>query len=176
MQAQQGRDEPAQRRQEHEGLVGAPGAAVAAAEAQAGPVEDVAAAGPAELVDEQAEGDEPADGEGEVGGPVDEAGGEGEQPEQGEEEGEAGDDLGVDEAAELPGGLVGVVEVVAGDACDDGPEDELERGRKGELAGSLERGGCRRWWTYLGQAEYHVEYVCQDGHLDGFMQREIHNG
>lgn len=125
VQAQQGRDEPADGGQEGEGLVGLPGAAAGAAEAQAAPVEGVAAARAAELVDEQAEGDEPAGGQGEVGGPVDEAAGEGEQPEQGEQDGQARDDLGVDEAAELPGGLAGVVEVVARDACDDGREDQL---------------------------------------------------
>lgn len=127
-QAQQGRDEPADGGQEGKGLVGAPGAAAGAAEAQAAPVEGAAAADAAELVDEQAERGEPAGRQDEVGGPVGEAAREGEQPQQREQDGQAGDDLGVDEAREVPRGVVRVVEVVARDAGDDGGEDELRQG------------------------------------------------
>lgn len=104
VQADDGRDEPADGRQEGKGLVGLPGAAVVAPEPEAAPVEGVAA-GAAEPVDEQAEGGEPAEGEEDVGRPVDEGPREGEEPEEGEEDREASDDLDKDEAAERPGGL-----------------------------------------------------------------------
>lgn len=99
--AQQGRDQPADGAQESKGLVRLPGAAVAAAQAEAGPVKGVAAAA-AEPVDNQAEDGEPGEREHQVGRPVDEAAGKGEEPDDGEQDGEAGDDLGEDEAAELP--------------------------------------------------------------------------
>ena len=58
---------------------------------------------------------------------MDERAGEGEQPDDGEEDGQAGNDLGVDEAAQLPGRrALGVVEVLAGETCDDGRECQLE--------------------------------------------------
>lgn len=98
MQTQQGRDQPANSAQKRKRLIRLPGPAVGAAEAQTGPVKGVATAA-VEPVDEQTKGDEPGDGEDEVGGPVDEAAGEGEEPDDGEEDGEAGDDFGVDEAA-----------------------------------------------------------------------------
>lgn len=120
-----GRDEPADGRQEGEGLVRLPGAAVGAAQPEAAPVEG-AAAGAAEEADEQAEGGEPAGGEDDVGGPVCEGAGEWEQPEEGEQDGQAGDNLDEDEAAQGPGGpAVLGVQVVAGDACDDGREGQL---------------------------------------------------
>lgn len=161
-QAQQGRDQPADGGEEGKGLVGLPAAAVDAAEADAAPVEGVAA-GVAEVVDEEAEGGEPAGGQQEVYGPVDEAAGEGEQPEQGEKDGQSGDDLGVNEAGELPGRLVVVchVEVVTGDTRDDGGEDQLEVERQykhirgGRLEGKLE---C----AYLRCAEEGVDQVCEN--------------
>lgn len=99
--ADQGRDEPADGRQEGEGLVGLPRAAVVAAEAEAAPVKGVAAAA-AEPVHQQAEDGEPAERDDEVDGPVDEAAGEGQQPQERQQDGEAGDDLGVDEAPQCP--------------------------------------------------------------------------
>lgn len=95
--AQQRRDKPADGAQKGKRLVGLPGAAVCAAEPEAGPVKSVAA-GAAEPVDEQTERDEPSDGEHEVCGPVDKAARKGEQPDDGEEDGEAGHYFGVDEA------------------------------------------------------------------------------
>lgn len=68
------------------------------------PVEGGAAA-VAEPVHEQAEGGEPADGEEDIGGPVDKRAREGQQPEEGQQNGQAGDDLDKDEAAQGPGGL-----------------------------------------------------------------------
>lgn len=123
--AQQGRDEPADGRQESKGLVGLEGAAVVAAQADAAPVEGVAAAA-AEPVHEQAEDGEPGERDDEVDGPVDEAAGEGEQPEERQQDGNAGDDLGVDEPAQGPGRLPSAgVQVVSGDTCDDGSKGQL---------------------------------------------------
>lgn len=99
--AQRGRNQPANSRQESKGLVGLPGATVGTAQTKTAPVKSVAAA-VAQPIDEEGEGDKPADGDDEIGGPVDERPGEGEQPDDGEENGKGGDDLGVDEAAEGP--------------------------------------------------------------------------
>lgn len=129
VQTQQRRHEPANGAQKRESLIRLPGATVGAAEAQAGPVKGAATAA-VEPVDEQAKGDEPGDGEDEVGGPVDEAAGKGEEPDDGEEDGETGDDFGVDEAAEVPAGIVGLVEVVACDTGDDGGKDQLGKRKK----------------------------------------------
>lgn len=96
--ANQCRDEPADGGQEGKGLVSLPRAAVVAPQADAAPVKGAAAAA-AEPVDQQAEDGEPGERDDEVDRPVDEATGEGEQPEEGQQDGEAGDDLGIDEAA-----------------------------------------------------------------------------
>lgn len=58
---------------------------------------------------------------------MDEATGKGEHPDDGEEDGQAGDDFGVDEAAELPAGLVaaGQGKVVACDTGGNGGKDQL---------------------------------------------------
>lgn len=128
MQTKQRRHEPANGTQKRKSLIRLPGSTVGAAEAQARPVKGAATAA-IEPVDEQAKRDEPGDGEDEVGGPVDEAAGKGEEPDDGEEDGQAGDDFGVDEAAEVPAGFVGLVEVVACDTGDDGRKDQLRRER-----------------------------------------------
>lgn len=123
--AQKGRDEPADGRQEREGLIGLPGAAVVAAEAESAPVKGVAAAA-AEPVHEQAEDGEPGERDDEINGPVDEAAGEGEQPEERQQDGDAGDHLGVDESAQGPGRLPPAgVQVVSSDTCDDGRKGQL---------------------------------------------------
>lgn len=123
--SQQRRDEPADGTKEGESLVRLPGATVGATEAQTGPIKGAATAA-VKPVDEQTKGDEPGDGEDEVGRPVDEAAGKGEEPDDGEEDGQAGDDFGVDEAAECPAGLVvGLVEVVACDTRDNGGKHQL---------------------------------------------------
>ena len=126
--AQDGRDQPADGRQEAECNVGLPlVAAIIAVDVDAGPVKDVAARA-VQPVNEQAECDEPADGQHEVDRPVDEAAGEGEQPDYSEQDGQAGNDLGEDEAALVPGGgAVDGVEVVACEAGGDGGEGELFR-------------------------------------------------
>lgn len=98
VQAQQRRDQPANSAQKRKSLIRLPGPAVGTTEAQARPVKGAATAA-IEPVDEQTERDEPGDGEDEIGGPVDEAPREREEPNDGEEDGEAGDDFGVDEAA-----------------------------------------------------------------------------
>lgn len=107
-------------------------------DAEGAPVEGVAT-GVAEVVDEEAERGEPAGGQHQVHGPVDKAAGEGEQPEEGEQEGQGGDDLGIDEAGELPRrlGVVCLVEVMTGDTCDNRGEDQLEAKYQ-----YMERGGC----------------------------------
>lgn len=163
IEAEHGRDEPADGGQEGEGLVGLEGAAVVAAEADAAPVEGVTAAA-VEPVHHQAEGGEPAGRDDEVDGPVDEAAGEGEQPEEGEQDGQPGDDLGVDEAAQGPGRLSFVgVQVVSGYTCDDARKDQLQRGS----ASSLEYGlSGVRIGPYLRQAQYHGNEIGQD-HGDG---------
>lgn len=102
--AKHGRDEPADGRQEREGLVGLPGAAIVAAEAKAAPVEGSAAAA-AEPVHQETKDGEPGGRDDEVDRPVDEAAGEGEQPEDRQQDGDARDDLSVNEAAECPGRL-----------------------------------------------------------------------
>ena len=123
--AQDGRDQPQDGTEEGERLVGLPGRAVVVAETDVAPVEG-ATTGVAEPVDDQAEGDEPADRDDEVSWPVNEAAAEGEQPDDGQEDGQAGDDLGVDEATQLPGrGTLGIVQVLAGEASDDGCEGQL---------------------------------------------------
>lgn len=104
VEADDGRGEPEDGRQEGKGLVGLPGAAVVPPKPEVAPVERTAAAS-AEPVDEQAERGEPGDREEDVGRPVDEGAREGQQPEQGEQDREAGDYLDIDEAAEIPGGL-----------------------------------------------------------------------
>jgi hypothetical protein len=81
-----------------------------------------------EPADEQSERDEPSDADDEVGGPVDEGPAEGEQPDDGEEDAEPGHDVCVDEAALVPGRhALGEVQVVRGDAQDNGGEDELRQ-------------------------------------------------
>lgn len=123
--AEQRGDEPQDGAEEGKGLIGLPGGAVVVTEADVAPVEG-GAAGVAEPVDDEAESDEPADGDDEVGRPVDEAAAEGEQPDDGQEDGDAGDHLGIDEAAQLPGrGALGVVQVLAGEASDDSCEGQL---------------------------------------------------
>lgn len=127
--AQQRRYQPANSGQERKRLIGLPGAAVGAAQAESAPVERVAAA-VAEPVDQETKGNEPADGDDEVGRPVNEGPREGEQPDDRQQDGQGRDDLGVDEAAEGPRGLVVLgVEIMACDASDDGCEDELNEGR-----------------------------------------------
>ena len=117
--------EPQDGAEEGKGLISLPGRAVVVAETNIAPVEG-GTAGVAEPVDDEAEGDEPADGDDEVSWPVNEAAAEGEQPDDGQDDGQAGDDLGVDEAAQLPGrGTLGVVQVLAGEASDDGCESQL---------------------------------------------------
>lgn len=98
VQTQQRRDQPANSAQERKRLIRLPRPTVGTTEAQVRPVKGAATAA-VEPVDEQTERDEPGDGEDEVGGPVDEASGKGKEPDDGEEDGEAGDDFGVDEAA-----------------------------------------------------------------------------
>ena len=125
-----GGNEPAQGREEGKGDVCLPGRAGAdtagpEAGADARPVEDVAAA-VVEVVDEQAEGDEPHDGDEEVGRVVDEAAREGEQPDDGEDDGQAGDNLGVYEASLVPRvDAAERVQVGTRQACDDGSEGQL---------------------------------------------------
>lgn len=165
IEAEHGRDKPADGGQEREGLVGLEGAAVVAVEADAAPVEGVTAAA-VEPVHQQTEDGEPAGRDDEVDGPVDEAAGEGEQPKEGEQDGQPSDHLGVDEAPQGPGRLSSVgVQVVSGYTCDDGREDQLQRGS----ASSFECGlsGCRVK-PYLRQAEYHGDEIGQD-HGDGWL-------
>lgn len=78
-------------------------------------------------VDEQTKRDEPADGHKDVKRPVHKGGRQRDEPQQRHEDGEAGDDLGVDEAAEAVGVPAGAGEDPARDARDDGGEDELRR-------------------------------------------------
>ncbi len=80
-------------------------------------------------VDQNAEGGKPADGEEEVHGPVDEAAGKGEEPDEGEENGEARDNLGVDEPGLLPvgGRIRDQVQILAVDRGHDRGEDQLRQ-------------------------------------------------
>lgn len=123
--AQCSRYQPANGGQEGERLIGLPGATVGAAQAQAAPVKRVAAA-VAQPVHEEGKGDEPAEGEDEIDGPMDEGAREGEQPDDGQQDGQGSDDLDEDEAAQGPRGLAMLrVQIVARDAGDDGGEREL---------------------------------------------------
>ena len=139
--ADDGRDEPADGGEEGEGDDGLPAAADGgAADGDVGPVKDGAAAAVL-VVNEQAKGDEPEDGDEQVKGVVCEGAGEGEEPDKGEEDGDGGDDLCVDEAGEGPrvdAELVHVVQVAAVDAGDDGAEGQL-RGAE-DHAGDLHDG------------------------------------
>lgn len=96
------RHQPADGRKEGERLIRLPRAAVGAMDTEIGPVEGAAAAA-TKPVDEEAEHGEPGDGQDEVNWPVDERAREGQQPEDGQQNRQAGDDLGIDEAAEVPG-------------------------------------------------------------------------
>lgn len=81
-----------------------------------------------EPVDKQAERHKPGDAEDDVGGPVDEGAAEGEQPDDGEQDAERGDDVGVDEAAQVPGRrAVAEVQVVRRDAQHDSAKDQLSQ-------------------------------------------------
>jgi hypothetical protein len=123
--ADQGRDKPANGREEGEGLVGLPRATVVAAEPEPAPVEGVAAAVP-EPVHQQAKGGEPAERDNEVDRVVDKATREGKQPEEGQQDGEPCHNLGVDEAAQGPGRLpTAGVQVVPGYTSDDGSKGQL---------------------------------------------------
>jgi len=80
-------------------------------------------------IDQQTKHDKPEDRDEEVKGIVGKGARPGEQPDEGEEDGEGGDDLGVDEAGEGPRVLkarpVHVMQVAAVDAGDDGGKGEL---------------------------------------------------
>lgn len=65
---------------------------------------------------------------------------EGEEPEESQENGDTGDDLGVDLTTQFPGGGVGLVKVLAVDTGDDGGEDEL-RGPKDDADNAFD-GHC----------------------------------
>jgi hypothetical protein len=102
--AENGADEPDDCAQEDEGNISLPlrAGVGAAADGETRPVEDVAA-GAVQPVDEQAEGDEPADTDEQVCRPVDEAAAEGEEPDDGEQNRQTSDDLCVDESTLVPG-------------------------------------------------------------------------
>jgi hypothetical protein len=71
-------------------------------------IESATAAVSVEPIDGQAEGGEPSRREDKIHRPIeDKVVGEGEAPQHGEDDGDAGDHLGVNEAAGWPGGLVG---------------------------------------------------------------------
>lgn len=162
--AEEGRDKPADGREEGESLVRFPRAAVVAAEAEATPVKGVATA-TSKPVHQQTKDGEPAERDDEVDGPVDEASGEGEQPQEGQQDGEPRHNLSVDEAAQGPGGLPSAgVKVVSGNTSNDGTKDQL----KGESAASSEYGLEVKHETYLRKAEYHRDKIGQD-HFDMFV-------
>lgn len=79
-------------------------------------------------IDEEAESDDPGNEEEEINWPVDESSREWEEPQQREENGNAGDNLGVDEALllTLAHGVAALVEVLASDACDNCGEGQLK--------------------------------------------------
>ena len=83
------------------------------------PSPDTATAHGSDEVDEKTEGSHPSGEEDKIDGPVDEPASKGDEPDEGEEQGDTGDDLGVDEALLGPGvGLVEGMEVLAYDASD----------------------------------------------------------
>jgi len=122
------RHEPEDGTEEDEGRIGLEGCAgVGSMEGDARPVEYISASTVHE-VNEETEAHKPHDADEEIRGPVDERAAEGEEPKEGEQDREAGDDLGVDEASLVPGRAVGnSMEVVAGEASDDGREDQLRQ-------------------------------------------------
>jgi len=127
VQADDGRRQPKDGAQEGKSDIRLPlGTAVdAAVERDTTPVEDVAA-GAIEPVDQEAKADEPADGDDDIGWPVDEGAAEGEQPNDGQQDRKCRDDFGIDEAALVPRRATGHrVEVVAREARDDGCEDQF---------------------------------------------------
>lgn len=76
-------------------------------------------------VNQEAEGNDPGNEEEEVNWPVDEGSSEWEEPQEGEEDGDAGDDLGVDHAlllrlADSVAALVKVLSSDSGDNCGEG--------------------------------------------------------
>ncbi|KAH8156743.1 hypothetical protein CIB48_g11506 [Xylaria polymorpha] len=120
--ADDGRDEPADSRQERKGHDSFPIAAlVASDDMKIIPVENGAARSTKET-----EGGEPNDRDEEVDGPVGKGPRKGDQPDKRKENGNAGDNLGVDETALAPArGMTNLMEVVAIDACDNGRKRQL---------------------------------------------------
>ena len=139
--------EPEHSRQEGEGNVGLP-LVTGALLGDAGPVEGGAAVewadellvvrdalkiwwkgvGMGTYVDEEAESNNPGHEEEEINWPVDESGREWEEPQQRKEDGEAGDDLGVDHALllALADGVAALLKILASDACDNCSEGQLK--------------------------------------------------
>lgn len=78
-------------------------------------------------IDEEAERNNPGSEEEEINWPVDESSREWEEPQQREEDGNTGDDLGVDETLliTLAHGVAALVEVLASEACDNCGEGQL---------------------------------------------------
>jgi len=126
--AESGAGEPEDGREEAESDIGLP-AVAGALVSDVGPVEDGATLKGADECNEEAESDEPADGEEEVNGPVDEGAAEWEEPEEGEEHGQSGDSLSVDETSLGPGVVAHVLVLVKPLAC-----KTSDRCCKGELA------------------------------------------
>ena len=100
---------------------------------------------------------------------MDEAAGEGEQPDDGEDDGQAGDDFGVDEAALVPaGGSRHGMEPVARQAGHNGGKGQLVRLKSVYGAPSIPQCGAGFGATHLREAEDHGDEIDQN-HLGGFI-------
>lgn len=123
--ADKGRSEPQNGREEGEGDDRLELAAGITTRSDVGPVPETTADVSTDEIDEQTKGNPPQNAHEDIDGPGEEVAGKGEEAKQGEKDGDTGHDFGVDLAAELPAAAVGLVQVLAVDAGDDGGEDEL---------------------------------------------------